>query len=107
VTQSAALRLAGFRSNLSISGEELKLAGVCVLAIVNRNVVEPKDALSTKDGKIDFSVMGMSSIEFTICDNAQPAVGAFFYDDVGFKHRVTHVTHSDITWTCYCQPSQQ
>lgn len=88
-----------------LSGEPLKYGAVTINGIVNRKVTKVRDGVAAKDGKLDFSLMGMSEIEFVI-GSSIPTAGETFYDSVGIRHRVEYVTQTDITFVLYCKQSR-
>lgn len=99
----------GFGALLSVAGERLTLGSSEVITgIVNRKVNKIKDSVTMSgDGrKPDFSVLGMTEIEYFKAGVTQPEAGDVFTDAMNFKHRVRYVTHTGNTWCCYCQPSQ-
>ena len=102
------LRLLGFSALTDLGGERLTYSnGDVIVALVNRKVGTLKDNLGTRDGgRPDFSVLGMTEIEFTKTA-LTPDVGKHFVDLSGNIHRIRHVTQTSITWVCYCQPSVQ
>jgi len=75
------------------------------MALVTRNATKLKDGVSAHDGKVDFEVMGMTEVELSK-SILQPQSGGTFIDLFGFRHRIRFVTQTDITWVCYCTPSQ-
>jgi hypothetical protein len=102
--------LGGFGVLLAMSGEALTYAmnnmTASVRAVVNRKVVDAKDAVASRDGKMNFDLTGMTIIEALRSAIAEPAVGASFADSIGFSHRVRKVETTDITWVCYCTQSK-
>lgn len=103
---SSQIRLAGLCVLVESSGEWLKFGNLSVAGLVNRAVKKPRDGISSKDGRLDFSIMGMSEIEIPFENLAQPAAGNTFIDEIGFRHRVEYVTNTDISWVVYCSKSK-
>jgi hypothetical protein len=107
MSASTQIRTAGWRSLSAVNGETMSVGGVPIVCVVNRVPLKAKDAPMSKDGKLDFTILGSTVIEFLIADFAgQPVAGNTFIDSLGFSHRVSYIIHSDITWVCYCVPSQ-
>jgi hypothetical protein len=98
---SSTLRQAGINALLVANGEGLTLSGSSVKAIVNRMPLKTRDSLQVHNGKLDFTLKGISEIEF-VRTIAKPKVGHVFYDFLGLGHRVAMVCSSDITWVVYC-----
>lgn len=103
-SSSSVLAAAGFKALLAHAGEELSysVASGLVTGIVNRQVVALKNGATVIDGKLDFSVMGITQLEFLTAGNLVPAVGTRFTDSLGLRHRVDMIARTDITWLCYC-----
>ena len=100
------MRLAGLSLLVSTNGESLKRGSVSLSGLVNRQVTKPKDGISARDGKLDFSVMGVTEIEFPFSMLNTVTVGDSFIDSVGYRHRVEKIMSTDISWVLYCVQSQ-
>lgn len=104
MSASVLIRKAGFNVLLATNGEALTPGGF--KAVVNRKVTKLRDTIAARDGNMDFSILGMSEIEFLIAGANQPMAGDNFVDKFGLAHRVRYVMATDITWVCYCTQSQ-
>jgi hypothetical protein len=104
---SSVLAAAGFKTLLAHAGEVLSysIASGSATAVVNRQVVQLKHGAIVVDGKLDFSVMGVTEIEFLSAGGLTPVVGARFTDSLGLRHRVEMIARTDITWIVYCSQS--
>ena len=107
MSPSAQQRSGGFSALLAHAGETLTRqdtpSAVSVKAIVNRRVVKMRDGLATRDGRIDFSVMGVTEVEILLSKLATVEAGDVLEDLFGFSHRVKMVCTTDITWVLYCE----
>lgn len=106
MSASSNIRAAGLAALLITNGELLTFRQASVSGIVNRNVKAARDNISARDGRIDFSLMGVTEIEVAFGGIAQPVAGDTFIDSVGIRHRVKMVCATDISWVCYCESSQ-
>jgi hypothetical protein len=95
----------GFKLLLLNNGEQLTGKDVSTKAIINRSVVKAKDALQVHDGRIDFTLKGVTEIEISRDAISKPDVGLFLTDPLGLRHRIQMVCSSDITWVVYCMVS--
>jgi hypothetical protein len=104
---SQTLREAGLNALVATNGEEgLSYGGSYVGGTVNRTPVQVRDGVSSRDGKLDFNVIGLTEIEVQMSVMQEPEVGGNFRDNLGLRHRVRHVVFTDLTWVCYCTPSK-
>lgn len=107
MSASTQIRTAGFYSLSAVNGETMTAGGASVVCVVNRKVGKVRDGLQGRDGNLDFSILGMSEVEFLVQDFVGvPKPGNTLLDAFGFSHRIRYVLHTDITWVCYCTPSQ-
>jgi len=97
---------AGFILLIATNGEEVTYNNVKVKAIVNRSITAPKDSVTSNDGKLDFSLSGVSTIEILRSLISEPPVGVSMVDSLGNRHRISRVTSSEITWMIYCIQSK-
>lgn len=103
------MREAGLASLESVNGDEaLKLGALSVSGTVNRTPIRVRDGVASRDGKLDFEVIGMTEIEVRMSVlPTEPQAGQAFYDSIGLRHRIQKVVFTDLTWVCYCLPSRK
>lgn len=109
MSPSAANRTAGFSALLPFSGEPLTADKSKLVRqfVVNRKVAKVRDSVTMVDGAMpNFNVLGMTELECLKSAVSQPVAGDAWNDFDGFRHRIKYVTKTDITWVCYCVPSQ-
>lgn len=110
-SRSSLLRTSGFRQLLAVSGEVLRVGregnSFSFRAVVNKKTSKLKDVINVKDGgTVDFNLLGFAEVEFLKgSPNPEPVAGTIFTEEDGNRLRVRHVTNTDITWVCFCQPS--
>lgn len=106
MSAGSSLRTAGLAFLQSNSGEGLTYdGGAKVTALVNRRPTKIRDAISSKDGQLNFDIAGMTEIELSM-GGLVPATGKGFTDSIGFRHRIAFVGFTDISWVMYCIPSK-
>jgi hypothetical protein len=109
MSPSARVRQSGLGALLVANGEALGFGNPqkFVKGLVNRKVTKVRDGIQSRDGKLDFSVLGLSEIEIPRSAMALPVAGDVFLDEFNFNHRVRYVVTTDISWVLYCTPSQK
>lgn len=105
MSASSQIRIAGLSALIAVSGEALSYGATNLKGLVNRSVAKVRDAVSSRDGQLDFSVLGMTEIEVMRSAMALPVAGKNFVDSLDVRHRVRYVTQTDISWVCYCTPA--
>ncbi len=107
---AAAIRLSGLVALVAVNGEPLVYSSngggttKTIMALVDRMPVRPKDGL-VSHGEVDFTIAGLSCIEFPFGTITKPSAADTFIDAQGFRHRARFVTATDISWIVYCTPN--